>query len=123
MKDGLYHKEIGLPACAEVPWCSSEIELIYSEHAKQAADDDRYGSVPRLDIAEFARHEVIEVQVENGQPVKAVLRIPCDNRPGLDMVLVILRPEAGKALVKTVWFNEVSDKHHTLNRSLYRIPA
>lgn len=122
IKDGLYHKEIGLPAGAVNPWCDLDLELVYSEHAKKAADDDRYGSVPRLDIAGFAPHEVVEVQVENGQPVKAVLRIPCDNRPGLDMVLVILRPEAGKALVKTVWFNIRSDKHFTLRRQIYSRP-
>lgn len=121
MRNGLYHKEIGLLPWMVEPWCSRDLELVYSEHAKQAADNDRYGSVPRLDIAAFAQHEVIEVEFQDGDPVKAVLRIPCDNRPGLDMILVLLAPElSGKALVKTVWFNLHSDKHATLRRHLYQ---
>lgn len=126
-KDGLYHKEIGFPPGALLPWVMGDLELIYSEHAKQAADNDRYGAVPRLDIAGFAEHEVIEVEIRGGHAVKAVLRIPCDGRPGLDMILVLLAPVQGtgefpQAFVKTVWFNLRNDKHKTLRRELYKKP-
>jgi hypothetical protein len=49
--------------------------------------------------------------------VKAVLRIPVDDR--LDVVYVLLRPEAGRALVKTMWGNLGSDAHSTLDKSKY----
>lgn len=128
MKDGLYHKEIGMPSGAILPWMRSEFELVYSEHAKREASSDRYGLIPMLDIVEFASHEVIEVEISQGKPVKAVLRIPCPEVSGVDMILVLKAPESTdhsnmpSALVKTVWFNRSDDRHHTLNRRLYNRP-
>lgn len=127
MKNGLYHKQIGLPVGATLPWTTHEIELVYSEHARQEAQSDRYANMPFYSSMEFAEHEVIEVEVQDQQPVKAVLRIPCEDHPGLDMVLVLLAPEHRpgnnpKSVVKTVWFNRRSDSHKTLRRHLYQQP-
>jgi len=127
MNGELYHREIGLPAGASDPWCLCEFELVYSEHAKREASADRYGFIPMLDIVAFAHHEVVEVEYQNHEPVKAVLRIPCESVKGVDMILVLNRPcHTGhglpQALVRTVWFNRRDDHHSTLNRKLYKTP-
>jgi hypothetical protein len=116
IKNGTYHRQLG-PLPGRGHWHGS-IELVYSEHAIKAASEDRYGPLPRFGCVEFdAALDVVEVTMENGEPVKAVLRIPVDDR--LDVVYVLLRPEAGRALVKTMWGNLGSDAHSTLDKSKY----
>lgn len=125
IKDGLYHREIGLPAGASRLWTDPEwLQMVYSEHALRAAEDDRYGRVPLYREMAFAPEELVEVEYQNGQPVKAVFRTPLEdvagNKSPFDLVIVMLPPERdGKVFVKTVWYNVRSDGHRTLRRHLY----
>ena len=123
MSSNLYHKEIGLPKGATNPWCDLPIRLVYSEHAKQAASNDRYGAVPLYGEIEFAPAEIIEVEYVDRKPVKAVCRIPSEDYSHLDIVLVLNAPDLGQnAIVRTVWYNRRNDNHRTLNRHLYKKP-
>lgn len=116
MKDGLYHRDLGLPAgCA--PLWAGMLDLSYGHHAQSESSLDRYGKLPLFPAVEFEAGDVVEVQIANGEPVKAVLRVPLDDSK--DLVYVLLRPVAGRAFVKTVWFNEARDSHRTLDRSKY----
>jgi len=44
MKDGLYHKELGLPL-HESAFKRGTVPLKYSRHAEEAAKMDRYGCI------------------------------------------------------------------------------
>lgn len=116
MKNGLYHREIGLPPGAANLW-AGVLSLEYSQHAQRAAREDRYGRLELYPEIEFEPSDVVEIELQEGEAVKAVLRIPLED--GRDMVFAILRPEAGRARVKTVWCNLGSDAHKTLDRSKY----
>lgn len=119
MKDGLYNKALGLPAGAALLW-AGRLELQYANHAQAERNAENYGSAELFSSADFESKDVVEVQVQNGQPVKAVVRFPYSDN--LDLCMVINTPASGRAFVRTVWFNAVDDKHHTLNRSLYNRP-
>jgi hypothetical protein len=116
--DGTYHRDLGLPKGAAERW-AGHLSLRYGSHAQLAAESDRYGKLPLPEVLDFEPGDVVEVTVEGGKAVKAVLRFPLDDAP-YDLVLVAERPEAGTAFVKTVWANLASDKHNTRNRAAYR---
>jgi hypothetical protein len=116
----LYHYEIGLPV---VDYPTEALELVYSEHAIQAASGDRYGNVrsrlpARLDMAQ-ARIVEVEAEPERRKLRKMVLRSSLDS--GRDLVLVV-EPRGTRWFVRTCWVNEKSDNHRTLNRSNYVKP-
>lgn len=127
IKDGLYHREIGIPADAARAWVAPEfLQMVYSEHALRASEDDRYGRVPLYREMAFAPEELVEVEYRDGKPVKAVFRTPLEDIAGkcspFDLVIVMLPPEGGKVFVKTVWYNLRTDAHRTLRRYLYQQP-
>jgi hypothetical protein len=94
---------------------TGKISLTYSNHAIEAARDDRYGPVAQLpSCLEFHRADLIELEVVNGKPVKGVFRQSLDDVR--DLVIVIL---FARNLVKTVWINQRNDRHLTLDRSKY----
>jgi len=116
IKNGTYHRQLG-PLPGKGMW-HGNLVLVYSEHAIKAASEDRYGPLPLFSSVEFdANLDAVEVTFENGEPVKAVLRIPLDDK--LDLIYVVLRPAGGVALVKTIWGNLASDGHRTLDKSKY----
>jgi hypothetical protein len=116
MKDGLYHRDIGLPAGMAALW-QGMLDLSYGHHAQSESSLDRYGKLPTFPAVEFEAGDVVEIEVRAGEAVKAVLRVPLDD--SRDLVYVLLRPVAGRSFVKTVWFNEARDSHRTLDRSKY----
>jgi hypothetical protein len=122
MKDGLYNRgAYGLPSGAAERFAAPVAELIFGAHAYEESKADRYGVATLPDSIEIAPQDVVEVQVEAGQPAKAVVRFPYDDN--LDLVLV-LRPngKSNRFFVKTVWFNQASDKHRTLRLAPYSRP-
>lgn len=116
MLDGKYHKQLGLPKGSAELW-AGVLDLRYGHHAQSEADVDRYGRAELFSSAEFKASDVVEIEVEGGSPVKAVLRFPYDDT--LDLVMVLQRPERGVSFVRTVWFNKASDNHKSLDRSKY----
>lgn len=120
MKNGTYHKDLGIPAAA-LRAANQLFVLNWSRHAQNACLTDRYGVIehpPRAVKAE-PRH-VIEATLENLRVVKLVVRVSyCEI---FDIVLVIVPTGAGNATVKTCWLNKRTDTHKTLDRSRYVIP-
>ncbi len=115
--DGLYHRELGLPRNACSPFLG-EYAVTLSQHAKESRAD-RYGRI-RIESGDFITVEaadIIEVEYLNGQPVKAVVRLAYDD--SLDVVIAITPAR----VVKTLWLNQVSDAHKTLNKNLYKVAA
>lgn len=119
LRDGKYHKLLGLPQGSAALW-AGVLDLRYGNHAQSEADVDRYGRAELFSSAEFQASDVVEVEVVQGQPVKAVLRFPYSD--DLDLVMVLQRPERGVSFVRTVWFNRANDQHKSLDRSKYRKP-
>lgn len=113
MKDGLYHRDLGLPVTL-----GFATMLRYSPHALEEASSDRYGNLDLPKSIGTHEAEVIEVEVRNGKPFKALLRKPYDDRR--DICLVVL---LDRGIVKTVWCNLRNDNHHTLDTSKYMMGA
>ncbi|MCA1800400.1 MAG: hypothetical protein LC650_03825 [Actinobacteria bacterium] len=109
MKDGLYHTDVHLPFT--LSWAAM---LNYSRHARNEASRDRYGALSLPRTLSTTEADVIEVEVKDGKPYKAVLRKPHDEKR--DLVIVVL---LDRAFVKTVWCNLRTDAHKTLDTSKY----
>ncbi len=114
---GLYHKEIGFPN-VRLPEGIYEIKK-YSPHALRAAQDDRYGEAKKLPThVDMSKADLFEIEVENNKVIKAAVRTHYDDK--LDLIIVFM-PQNNN-FVKTVWFNEKTDQHRTLQRWKYDIP-
>lgn len=109
MKDGLYHRDVWMPFTL-----SFATMLRYSRHALTEAARDRYGSLSLPQTIGTHEADVIEVEVKNGKPYKALLRREHDAKR--DICLVVLLEDG---FVKTVWCNLRTDAHKTLDRSKY----
>jgi hypothetical protein len=110
----LYHTEVYLPEKIKEQLPKEKISLRYSNHAKRACRNDRYGNIPEMKAVYPKYAKVIEVETEAGQPIKSVYRLPFNQ--DLDICLVVLI-ETG--LVKTVWLNSKDDSHKTLDTNKY----
>lgn len=116
----LFHKDIGFPDNINMPdGFHPVMNLTYSEHAKKAATDDRYGEMHLPHRVDIRKAETVEIGVVGRTVTKLVLRFSYSRERGLDIIMVI-KPESG--FVKTVWFNETKDQHKTLDRSKYMNP-
>jgi hypothetical protein len=108
----LYHSDVYMPPCLRTP--VFEGPLTYTTHAKEAALDDRYGVIPLPKVFEAAGAQLIEVETENGFPIKQLWRQKLDKEN--DLILVITK----EGRVKTVWLNRADDKHTTLQTGKYQ---
>lgn len=111
----LYHRELGLPKQTEFLF-GKTYKLRYSNHAKQACLNDRYGMITPPFTAEITRENLIEVELNGQAIVKAVIRIPYNDKNDL---VIVLMPDFDMAFVKTVWLNDRADNHKTLKTHLY----
>ena len=111
MKNGLYHKNIFMP---ELKLTDVPVKLSYTLHAIEASKTDRYGEIVLPDSINPSLCEIVEIEVKDNKLVKMVLRSKYSQK--FDLVLVVV-PDCQR--VKTVWLNEVSDKHQNLERSKY----
>lgn len=85
-----------------------------TEHAKQAARNDRYGAITIPAQISFEGKDVVEAEFVNGKLSKIVVRLPYDGTRDAIYVCNI------DGLLRTVWFNLKSDKHKTLKKELYK---
>lgn len=124
MKDGLYNRAAyGLPAGAAEVFAHPVANLAYGPHSLAESREDRYGVADLPGSIEILAEDVVEVQVLNGRPIKAVVRFPYDD--ALDLVLVLVNVSLANTVnlfVKTCWFNQASDKHKTLRLAPYSKP-
>lgn len=109
----LYHKDIYIPKQIQsIPF--QKVSLRFSNHAILGAKSDRYGQIELWDCICFSGNDIIEAEVIENRLIKIVVRVFYNNR--FDVCYVIC-PE--NLIVKTVWLNDRSDCHSTLNRSKY----
>lgn len=114
----LYHKDIGFPKDAQLPrGFSPVLRPRYGPHARQAAQDDRYGPFTLPNAVDIQKGDLIEIATVGNTVTKMVVRFPYNDK--LDLVMVI-QPADG--FVRTVWGNEKGDTHKSLNRSKYVDP-
>lgn len=111
----LYHKDVFLPRRIRVSVPTGIQRLNYSQHARNAAMNDRYGVIPLTDRIDFGTMEIVEVEHDGRKLLKTVLR---ENGQEKNRVFVVV-PIPNGWLVKTVWYNLASDTHRTLNKSAY----
>ena len=112
-----YHVDIGLPEGVQQP--SEAHPLVYSQHAKhEAGREAARGHVIELPH-QLPAYRLVEVQILGHVAVKWVVRVRVNDTQ--DLVLVLQNNEA-HYLVRTVWVNEASDNHKTLDRSKYALP-
>ena len=90
------------------------VKVNYTHHAIDAAYNDRYEEIILPNALNFAKSEIIEVEIKNKKIVKIVARFDYNNN--YDLVIVII-PQ-GK-IIKTVWLNDKNDTHLTLDTSKY----
>lgn len=99
------------------------VALAYTTHAERAARGDQYGDfTPWLPASlSITPDMVVEVELMDGYkcPSKVVVRVPLEGTD-IDLVLVLRPGRHGLWHVVTVWANERSDAHRTLDRSKYR---
>ncbi len=119
----LYHKDIGLPPAAVAALPRRREVLTYTQHARRAAETDRYGDLSRWlpRLLDFRCVTVVEVGLEDGTLRHVLVRYTMPGTaPALDLVLALKRLP-GQWIVKTVWANETNDTHNTLDRSRYAV--
>ncbi len=108
----LYHFEIGFPV-VNLSGLQS-IGLQYGRHAIGRAD--AYG-LHQLPVCLPNDYQLIELELIEGAIVKLVVRLPYDKTR--DIVLA-LNPNG---FVRTLWTNDTTDSHKTLDKSRYTQPA
>lgn len=114
----LYHKEKGYPDNLVLPrGFSPVIQLRYGSHARLEAMQDRYGDIQLPRSIDIRTGDIFEIGVTGNTVTKMGVRFHYDDK--LDLILII-SPADG--FVRTVWANEKTDTHKTLNLSKYADP-
>lgn len=112
MQSKLYHYLTGFPGTVTLP---AQLAVEYTQHAKRAAADDRYGAIPLRNVLDMRAAKVIEIERIGERTVKVVVRMPLDNQRDICYAIAL----GGIPTVKTVWINLKSDVHRTIDLSRY----
>lgn len=108
----LYHAAVGIPDDISGPEGGSALR--YTVHAVREAQHESIADM--LPATLPMTYELVEVETFAGKPVKWVVRTRLDATR--DLVLVVHY----NYQVRTVWVNQTTDRHATLNRSRYMQP-
>lgn len=108
----LFHYKLGLPKIINTNF--GIMELTYGYHALKESTQDRYGLINLPKSIDTSKAKVIEIEADNRYAKKVLYRIPYNEK--LDLMLAII---PYKKFVKTVWINEKTDNHLTLDKSKY----
>ena len=106
-------KAFGLP---KMKLADRETILQYSTHAKREALNDKFGVCTFPKTVNFAKVQVVEVEVLDNHITKFVIRGSMDSSRDL---LLVVNPDG---FVRTMWINLKSDNHRTLNVNNYSRP-
>ena len=118
MNSKLYHREVYFPEFVKNELRKiQDVRVSYSAHALHQANSDRYGKVSLPTVVPVHNGDVFEVETVGNKINKLCVRFPLKNRP-LSIVFVILF-DYNRNVVKTVWLNQVTDNHSTLNKGNY----
>lgn len=115
----LYHKEVFWPKNNLDLIHGQIIPLTFSKHAQDSCLNDRYGQIhPPKEIC-FDKDSVFEIEITDKLITKIVIRVAHDYT---DLIIVMI-PEFTKIskqfFVKTLWRNQKTDNHATLNAGRY----
>ena len=113
MRDGLYHKDVFMP---RVKFANYNAPVGYTLHARNAAENDRYGTISLPDTLNLIDGELIELSVLGGAIEKMVMRFAYDGYFDLCVVVML---DGLRLVAKTVWLNDRNDLHTTLDKSRY----
>lgn len=120
----LYHNEIGFPTNFTPP--QGKRQLKYSQHAKREAENDRYGKIDLPSTMNFSDYSLIEIGMTTNEGRskvdKMLYRGKLDDLRDLCVVVIPSGNSHEPWFVKTVWVNEASDSHRTLNHKKYETP-
>lgn len=113
----LFHRDIFIPAGVKNCLPIGRYNLLASNHAKQAATNDRYGSITIPEVITINVADIFEVEVIGNRVTKFVVRTSYNAKHDICVVIVPVTPYEGR--VKTVWLNSKSDNHKTLDKNKY----
>lgn len=123
-EEKLFHTEIGFPRNFTPPQGLRKLE--YGSHAKREAKNDRYGTIQLPATLNLDEYKLIEIGVttQNGRNKveKMLYRGKLDSERDLCIVVIPSGNKHEPWFVKTVWVNETSDLHRTLNPKKYINP-
>lgn len=120
---GLYHASVGFPKkwIDYLPrgFSPRNVYLKYGSHAREEAMKDRYGDItlPRAISFTEGGLKIIEMEIQGQSVTKLVVRMSYDADKD---ITIVFNPADG--FVRTVWLNEKTDTHKTLDKSKYRVP-
>lgn len=96
------------------------VDNIYplSPYVVNAANSDRFGQIIVPSSFEFSYCDIIEIETyKDSTDIKFLIRLEYDKIN--DLCIVILCDRLGNVRIKTVWLNEKTDKHKTLDKTKY----
>jgi TP901 family phage tail tape measure protein len=127
----LYHRDVYVPPVTQQAiqkFVSTPLSLSYGSHAKKAVSDDIHkfgpsGIIPIPKSLKLGSSDIFEVETGQNQSdiQKVVVRRKGDR--GLDQILALMPDGNGSAFIKTVWHNQSSDIHKTLDKTKYATAA
>ena len=118
----LYHKDVYFKSYVK-PICHKFLsrEKRLTKHCINALIDDKISiSIFKSYLKQInkVKYDLIEVEEINNSIVKFVVRVPYSNTK--NMCIVFARDINTRILtVKSIWLNDKSDKHKTLDKSKY----
>ena len=107
-----YHADIHMPEDAANLSFAALVK--YTRHARRSAVEDRYGKIELPTVFDSRKARLIEAKYKDGRVWRTLYRQPYNE--DLDLNLVI---EPDTRTVVTVWLNENTDTHATLNEEEY----
>jgi hypothetical protein len=127
IKDGLFHKSLGFPPGALLPWIGT-VQLSHTSHSKaqcyrpecQKWVKGNIIDIPDGETLEIDRDSVVEVEVKNGEPSKALVRLQYDDNS--DVCFALTAPGQGVAICKTLWTLDARDNHRSMDMGRYNKP-
>ena len=117
----LYHSDVFMPKRIKELFPSGGHKLLtYSQHAREQSARKK---IPMLSTLSFSQWELLELEVQAGQWIKAVIRQQvCYGEPSSVVLVVMKGDERTRYFVKTLWMNSADDVHATLDASPYVKP-
>ena len=110
----LYHRDVNLPP--QLKKLKKQIipDLAYSYHAQNQAYNK---GIILPDKLEYSGHNIIEAEIIDSIVYKLVVRVEYEHNSDYDICLVIINNNG--ILIKTLWLNNKTDTHKTLDKSNY----
>ncbi len=112
----IYHYQIGFPKDFQFP--TAKRSLRYTHHAR--IESKRDGVINLPSVINPSSGKLIELNLTRQFP-RYVYRFPYSNTK--DLVMVFSAETPLHWTVVTVWLNDTTDSHKSLDRTRYAIPA